>query len=212
VYKGARGRQIDTNQFSVTEHFKKNDGPVGRSLPGIFFFYDLSPIKVRLNSVSPTSLRSCAAVTTVKARVCVGRISIREISSRGCFARPPNPSNTNVARTKGFIYATQVWAVCLVQGPFSVSPRAEPCPVRIKPTTVHREAYHNGCTAAHPHNGAACYHTQVHFTERRQSLLQFVTSVCAIVGGVFTVSGLIDSFVYQGHKVIKKKLELGKLG
>lgn len=33
-------------QFSVTEHFRTAE--VGRlqSLPGVFFFYDLSPIKV----------------------------------------------------------------------------------------------------------------------------------------------------------------------
>eukprot|EP00878_Enallax_costatus_P011895 GHUV01012419.1.p1 GENE.GHUV01012419.1~~GHUV01012419.1.p1 ORF type:complete len:384 (+),score=81.13 GHUV01012419.1:266-1417(+) len=37
-----------TNQFSVTENFRESaDAMVGgRSLPGVFFFYDLSPIKV----------------------------------------------------------------------------------------------------------------------------------------------------------------------
>jgi len=45
--------------------------------------------------------------------------------------------------------------------------------------------------------GPAHFVPQVHFTERRQSLLQFVTSVCAIVGGVFTVSGLVDALVFQ---------------
>lgn len=33
-------------QFSVTEHFKGGQPGQGRSLPGVFFFYDLSPIKV----------------------------------------------------------------------------------------------------------------------------------------------------------------------
>ncbi len=51
---------------------------------------------------------------------------------------------------------------------------------------------------------------QVKFTEERSSFLAFLTSVCAIVGGVFTVSGIIDAFVYHGQKVIKKKIELGK--
>ena len=54
----ARGRQIDTNQFSVTEHFKKNEGPVGGSLPGIFFFYDLSPIKVRMRPFREGMIRT----------------------------------------------------------------------------------------------------------------------------------------------------------
>ena len=36
---------IDTNQFSSTEHFRKIEG-LQRGLPGVFFFYDLSPIMV----------------------------------------------------------------------------------------------------------------------------------------------------------------------
>ncbi|CAN4122221.1 unnamed protein product [Withania somnifera] len=46
VYTDVSGHTIRSNQFSVTEHFKGAD--VGRlqSIPGVFFFYDLSPIKV----------------------------------------------------------------------------------------------------------------------------------------------------------------------
>ena len=51
---------------------------------------------------------------------------------------------------------------------------------------------------------------QVRFEERKETFTHFITSVCAIVGGVFTVSGIIDSFVYHGHKALKKKMELGK--
>ncbi|CAM6030099.1 unnamed protein product [Sphagnum balticum] len=52
---------------------------------------------------------------------------------------------------------------------------------------------------------------KVKFVEERVSFLHFLTTVCAIVGGVFTVSGIIDSFIYHGHGAIKKKVELGKL-
>ncbi|KAJ1392058.1 Endoplasmic reticulum vesicle transporter, C-terminal [Sesbania bispinosa] len=95
VYTDVSGNTIQSNQFSVTEHFRTGD--VGRlqSLPGVFFFYDLSPIKVT-------------------------------------------------------------------------------------------------------------------FTEEHVSFLHFLTNVCAIVGGVFTVSGILDSFIYHGQKAIKKKMELGK--
>lgn len=31
-----------------------------------------------------------------------------------------------------------------------------------------------------------------------------------IVTGVFTVSGILDSFIYHGQKAIKKKMEIGK--
>lgn len=44
--------------------------------------------------------------------------------------------------------------------------------------------------------------------ETRQSLAHFLTSTCAIVGGVLTVAGLIDSLVYNG----RNKLAAGKEG
>ena len=42
---------------------------------------------------------------------------------------------------------------------------------------------------------------QVRLTEKRSSFLQFVTSACAIIGGVFTISGIVDAFVYHGQQV-----------
>jgi hypothetical protein len=52
---------------------------------------------------------------------------------------------------------------------------------------------------------------QVKIFAQQNSFLHFLTNVCAIVGGVFTVSGLVDSFVYHGDKLIRKKMEMGKL-
>lgn len=95
VYTDVSGHTIQSNQFSVTEHYKGADFGRFQSIPGVFFFYDLSPIKVT-------------------------------------------------------------------------------------------------------------------FTEQHVSFLHFLTNVCAIVGGVFTVSGILDSFIYHGQKAIKKKMELGK--
>ncbi|CAI8585539.1 unnamed protein product [Vicia faba] len=95
MYTDVNGNTIQSNQFSVTEHFRTGDVGHLQSLPGVFFFYDLSPIKVT-------------------------------------------------------------------------------------------------------------------FTEQHVSFLHFLTNVCAIVGGVFTVSGILDSFIYHGQKAIKKKMELGK--
>ncbi|KAH0469208.1 hypothetical protein IEQ34_002440 [Dendrobium chrysotoxum] len=51
---------------------------------------------------------------------------------------------------------------------------------------------------------------KVIFTEENKSLLHFLTSICAIIGGVFTVAGILDSFIYHGQRAIKKKQELGK--
>nr|XP_022913678.1 endoplasmic reticulum-Golgi intermediate compartment protein 3 [Onthophagus taurus] len=50
----------------------------------------------------------------------------------------------------------------------------------------------------------------VKFTETERSLGHFLTNVCAIIGGVYTVAGLIDSFLYHSVKLIKRKIELGK--
>jgi hypothetical protein len=93
----ARGSVTSTNQFSVTDHFKPVDAEAGQFLPGVFFFYDLSPIKVNL-------------------------------------------------------------------------------------------------------------------VKRRKPFLEFLTSACAIVGGSFAVSGIIDAGVYRGEKAFRRKIDLGKQG
>lgn len=96
VYSNIDGHTVYTNQFSVTEHLKADNSGRFQFLPGVFFYYDLSPIKV-------TS------------------------------------------------------------------------------------------------------------TEQYVPFLHFLTNVCAIIGGIFTVSGLLDSLIYHSQRMIKKKIELGKL-
>jgi endoplasmic reticulum-Golgi intermediate compartment protein 3 len=50
----------------------------------------------------------------------------------------------------------------------------------------------------------------VRYEERRKSFTHFLTGVCAIVGGVFTVAGIVDSLVYHSLRSLQKKVELGK--
>lgn len=50
----------------------------------------------------------------------------------------------------------------------------------------------------------------VKYTEKAKSFGHFATNACAIIGGVFTVAGLIDSLLYHSLKAIQKKIELGK--
>ncbi|CAH9082126.1 unnamed protein product [Cuscuta europaea] len=95
IYTNIRGHKIDSNQFSVTEHYKSTEFGHFNAHPGVFFFYDLSPIKVT-------------------------------------------------------------------------------------------------------------------FTEEHVSFLHFLTNICAIIGGIFTIAGLVDSFIYHGQRALKKKMELGK--
>ncbi|RAL49469.1 hypothetical protein DM860_012902 [Cuscuta australis] len=95
IYTHIRGHKIHSNQFSVTEHYKSLEFGQFNAHPGVYFFYDLSPIKVT-------------------------------------------------------------------------------------------------------------------FTEEHASFLHFLTSICAIIGGIFTIAGLVDSFIYHGQRALKKKMELGK--
>ena len=42
------GTTTETNQYSVTDHYRKIVSSRARGLPGIFVYYDLSPIKVKI--------------------------------------------------------------------------------------------------------------------------------------------------------------------
>ncbi|KAM8945366.1 endoplasmic reticulum-Golgi intermediate compartment protein 3 isoform 1-T1 [Pelodytes ibericus] len=50
----------------------------------------------------------------------------------------------------------------------------------------------------------------VKLTEKHRSFTHFLTGVCAIIGGVFTVAGLIDALIYHSTRAIQKKIDLGK--
>jgi hypothetical protein len=51
---------------------------------------------------------------------------------------------------------------------------------------------------------------KVIYTESKKSFSSFLTGVCAIVGGIFTVAGLLDTFIYSAERAIKRKIDLGK--
>lgn len=134
-YHDARGRSTASNQYAVTENFRESADAAtsGRNLPGVFFFYDLSPIKVR------------------RAHGVCGR-GVRA-SCGGCGS-----------------------------------------PLTARATCPH----------------APVHRPQVRIQQQRASFLHFLTNVCAIVGGIFAVSGLIDGTVYHAERVIRKKIDLGK--
>lgn len=50
----------------------------------------------------------------------------------------------------------------------------------------------------------------VKYTQKQRSLGHFLTNVCAIIGGVYTVAGRIDSILHYVVGAIQKKIELGK--
>ena len=49
----------------------------------------------------------------------------------------------------------------------------------------------------------------VKYTEKKQPFYKFITTICAIVGGTFTVAGIIDSMVFTAQNIVKKA-QLGK--
>lgn len=52
---------------------------------------------------------------------------------------------------------------------------------------------------------------QIVVSEKEKPFFHFVTAVCAVIGGIFTVAGILDGMVYQVN-TIKKKVDLGKQG
>ncbi|KAL1299284.1 hypothetical protein HN51_043725 [Arachis hypogaea] len=50
---------------------------------------------------------------------------------------------------------------------------------------------------------------QVLVTENPKSFSHFITNVCAIIGGIFTVAGILDSILHNTIRLMKK-VELGK--
>ena len=52
----------------------------------------------------------------------------------------------------------------------------------------------------------------VQYGEKSKSFYTFLTSLCAIVGGVFTTVGMLASLMDKTALVLKQKEELGKLG
>ncbi|CAM6045721.1 unnamed protein product [Sphagnum compactum] len=50
---------------------------------------------------------------------------------------------------------------------------------------------------------------QVLVREARRSFSHFITNLCAIIGGVFTVAGIVDAMLHNAIRMVKK-VELGK--
>lgn len=52
---------------------------------------------------------------------------------------------------------------------------------------------------------------QIVVTEQGKKWYHFMTTLCAIIGGVFTVAGIVDGMAHTGYR-LAKKMELGKQG
>mmetsp|Transcript_71590 Transcript_71590/g.165562 ORF Transcript_71590/g.165562 Transcript_71590/m.165562 type:complete len:348 (+) Transcript_71590:40-1083(+) len=52
----------------------------------------------------------------------------------------------------------------------------------------------------------------VKYQETREKLSHFLVQVCAVIGGIFTVAGVLDSLLHKSIVHLAKKAQLGKLG
>ena len=44
----------------------------------------------------------------------------------------------------------------------------------------------------------------VHYSNSRENLAQFLINICAIIGGIFTVAGIVDSIIHKSSKMFFK--------
>lgn len=44
----------------------------------------------------------------------------------------------------------------------------------------------------------------VKYSNAKENLFQFTINICAIIGGIFTVAGIIDSLIHKGSKIVFK--------
>lgn len=52
----------------------------------------------------------------------------------------------------------------------------------------------------------------VKYRETQESLSHFLVQICAVIGGVFTVAGILDSVLHKSIVHLAKKAQIGKLG
>jgi hypothetical protein len=50
----------------------------------------------------------------------------------------------------------------------------------------------------------------VKYTQKSNSFSHFLVNICGIIGGIFTVAGLLDAIFHKVERQIKRKMELGK--
>jgi len=51
----------------------------------------------------------------------------------------------------------------------------------------------------------------VRYWQYKQNIFHFLIQICAIIGGIFTVTGILDALVHKSVVAILKKAEMGKL-
>lgn len=84
LYRFLNGTSIRTNQFQVTEHLRHVEPGSDRGLPGIFFFYELSPLHVE---IAEEYRRGWVAFVTSVCAVIGGVVSTAGLIDQYLFSR-----------------------------------------------------------------------------------------------------------------------------
>ncbi|MFN9902723.1 MAG: hypothetical protein ACK55Z_28870 [bacterium] len=50
----------------------------------------------------------------------------------------------------------------------------------------------------------------VRYSNSRENIAQFLINICAIIGGIFTVAGIVDALIHKSSKMIFKE-QINKL-
>ena len=51
----------------------------------------------------------------------------------------------------------------------------------------------------------------VKYWQFKENLLHFLIQICAIIGGIFSVTGIIDALIHKSIAAILRKASMGKI-
>mmetsp|Transcript_21768 Transcript_21768/g.32260 ORF Transcript_21768/g.32260 Transcript_21768/m.32260 type:complete len:405 (-) Transcript_21768:106-1320(-) len=86
-YRFLNGTKIQTNQYSVTEHMRHVSPGSNKGLPGVFFFYEVSPLHVEIQEYRHGWIRFFTSVAAVVG----GVFSTMSIMDMYVFSRATGP-------------------------------------------------------------------------------------------------------------------------
>lgn len=65
IYEYVDGKQIVTNQYSVTQHMRPKNAQHSHVVPGVFFMYDLSPIMVHIKQQNKSFVHFLVSICAI---------------------------------------------------------------------------------------------------------------------------------------------------
>jgi len=91
TYRFRNGTKVTTNQYSVTEHTRHVTPGSARGLPGIFFFYEVSPLHVE---ITEGYRKGWIAFFTSVCAIIGGVVTFMGIVDQFLFTRKENRRNS----------------------------------------------------------------------------------------------------------------------